>query len=314
MLLPSGPTTPEAVSELATAGARAVIVDGPIPAGSLGVDEPVQVPSSACRAAVAAEVRARWPQGPRRARVGAAAFGDNADLGAVAPFSSTGLAFDGGEGTELAAPGVGLVTSVPGRGEGGSARYGTLSGSSAAAAVVAGAAALLAEARPDLDAAGLRGALVASARRTTGGTEPGIVDPRRPRPQSSSPTRPSPRSGARRQAAGGRRARHPAQRLAARPRRAPPTGGGDRGGRGARRARPRRPPARDVERIAVSIAARVRPAAPGALRGVVRAVVGPRGASSDPVDRGRPRGPARRSPAWRSRAKPSPRVTGSPPC
>ena len=69
------------------------------------------------------------------------------------------------------------MTSVPGRNEGGAARYGTLSGSSAAAAVVAGAAALLAEARPDLDAAGLRGALVATARRGVGGGGPGVVDP-----------------------------------------------------------------------------------------------------------------------------------------
>src|SRR4029078_2615471 len=59
----------------------------------------------------------------------------------------------------------------------GTARYGTLSGSSAAAAVVAGAAALLAEARPDLDAAGLRGALVTSARRDGAGGEPGRVSP-----------------------------------------------------------------------------------------------------------------------------------------
>ncbi len=40
----AGPTSPEIVRELAAAGARAVIVDGPVPAGSLGVDEPVEVP------------------------------------------------------------------------------------------------------------------------------------------------------------------------------------------------------------------------------------------------------------------------------
>jgi hypothetical protein len=66
---------------------------------------------------------------------------------------------------------------VPGRNEGGAARYGTLSGSSAAAAIVAGAAALLAQARPDLDAAGLRSALVATARRGAGTLGPGTVDP-----------------------------------------------------------------------------------------------------------------------------------------
>jgi hypothetical protein len=65
---------------------------------------------------------------------------------------------------------------VPGRSEGGAARYGTISGSSAAAAVVAGAAALLADARPDLDAGALRGALVATARRGVSGAGTGLVD------------------------------------------------------------------------------------------------------------------------------------------
>jgi hypothetical protein len=66
---------------------------------------------------------------------------------------------------------------MPGRNEGGSARYGTISGTSAAAAVVAGAAALLADARPDLDAAGLRAALVATGRRSSGGSAVGLVNP-----------------------------------------------------------------------------------------------------------------------------------------
>ena len=41
---------------------------------------------------------------------------------------STGLALDGSAQPEIGAPGVGLVTSVPGRNKGGSARYGTISG------------------------------------------------------------------------------------------------------------------------------------------------------------------------------------------
>ena len=76
----------------------------------------------------------------------------------------------------MSAAGVGLATSDPGRNEDGAARYGTLSGSSAAAALAAGAAALLAQARPDLDAAGLKQALVATARRS-GGASVGTVDP-----------------------------------------------------------------------------------------------------------------------------------------
>jgi hypothetical protein len=178
VLLPTGPTTPEAVRELAAAGARAVLVDGPIPAGSLGIDEPVEVPIVGVAAGVARQVRLSLAAGvPVELGVGAAAFGSNPELGAVAPFSSSGLSLDGGAGAELAAPGVGLVTAVPGRNEGGAARYGTLSGSSAAAAVVAGSAVLLAQARPDLDAAGLRSALVATARRRAGALGPGTVDP-----------------------------------------------------------------------------------------------------------------------------------------
>jgi hypothetical protein len=45
-----------------------------------------------------------------------------------------------------------------------SARYGTVNGTSGAAALVAGAAALLAQARPDLDAQALKSLIVASAR------------------------------------------------------------------------------------------------------------------------------------------------------
>jgi Subtilase family len=176
-LLPTGPTTPEVVRELAAAGVRAVLVDGPIPAGSLGVDEPVEVPIVGVPSATATEVRAALAAGvPVELAVGAAAYEANPELRAVAPFSSSGLALDGGARPELAAPGVGLVTSVPGRSEGGAARYGTISGSSAAAAVVAGAAALLADARPDLDAGALRGALVATARRGVSGAGAGLVD------------------------------------------------------------------------------------------------------------------------------------------
>jgi hypothetical protein len=108
--------------------------------------------------------------------VGAAAFDANAGRGDAAPFSSEGLAFDGGPKPEVSAAGIGLATADPGRNEDGAARYGTLSGSSAAAALTAGAAALLAQARPDLDAAGLKQALVASSRRG-GGAAAGTVDP-----------------------------------------------------------------------------------------------------------------------------------------
>ena len=119
VLLASGPTTPEVVRELAAAGARAVLVDGPIPAGSLGVDEPVEVPIVGISAAAAGEVRQALADGiPVELGVGAAAFGANPELGAVAPFSSTGLALDGGPRDRGHRPGSGPrhVGSRPQRG------------------------------------------------------------------------------------------------------------------------------------------------------------------------------------------------------
>jgi subtilisin family serine protease len=163
-LLPAGVSSPEAVREAASAGARAILVDGPLPAGALGLETPVEVPILGLSHATARATRARIAA--REAvtvSIGAAELAANVDRGGVAAFSSRGLAFDGGVKPELAAAGVGLATADPGRAEGGAARYGVVSGTSAAAAVVAGAAALLAQARPDLDAAALKAALVVTA-------------------------------------------------------------------------------------------------------------------------------------------------------
>ncbi len=179
-LLPPGPTTPEIVRELAAAGVRVVVVDGSVPAGSLGVDEPIEVPILGLDGPVAARTRAALAADvPVTISVGASSDGPNERRDAVAPFSSQGLPFGGEQKPELSAPGVGLATSEPGFTEGGTARYGSISGSSAAAALVAGSAALLAQVRPDLDAVGLRGALVASAQRhaARAGVAVGSVDP-----------------------------------------------------------------------------------------------------------------------------------------
>ena len=86
--------------------------------------------------------------------VGAGRETPNVDDGRVAPFSSTGLAFDGTVKPDLVAPGVAFPAS------GGL----TVDGSSVAAAVAAGAAALLAQARPSLGADALAGLLVGTAR------------------------------------------------------------------------------------------------------------------------------------------------------
>ncbi len=164
-LLPAGSPTPEAIREAASAGALAVLVDGAVPSGSLDVDDPLQVPVVGLPAGIASEIRARLTDGqPVSVALGAPGERRNAEVSGASAFSSQGLAFDGSAKPELVAPGVVLGTAKPGRGEDGVARYGSVSGSSAAAAVTAGAAALLAEARPDLDADGLRAALVWSAR------------------------------------------------------------------------------------------------------------------------------------------------------
>ena len=59
VLLPRGTSSPEAVREVVAAGARAVLVDGPLPAGSLGTDGPVEVPILGLSATDADAVRLR---------------------------------------------------------------------------------------------------------------------------------------------------------------------------------------------------------------------------------------------------------------
>ncbi len=102
---------------------------------------------------------------PVTVAVGAVQIAENDAGASVAAFSSRGLAFGGGLKPELVAPGVAVPTSEPGRGEDGDVRYGTVSGTSAAAAVAAGAAAVLAQGRPQSDARELVGLLTGSAQR-----------------------------------------------------------------------------------------------------------------------------------------------------
>ena len=179
LLLPRGDVTPDAVSRAASAGASAVLVDGPIPTGALGADAPGSVPVLGVPQHVADAIRIDVSDGrPVELSVGATSIGANPDLGTVAPFSSGGLAFDGTPKPDIAAPGVGLITSDPGVDEDGAPRFAAVSGSSVAAAVVAGAAALLAESRPDLDAAALKAALVQTGalRAAADRAAPGLVD------------------------------------------------------------------------------------------------------------------------------------------
>ncbi len=176
----TGPT--DAAREAVLAGTSAILIDGLVPAGALGLDDRLAVPVVGLPHAVAADVRAALARGAVvSVSLGAPGRRPNARRSRVAPFSSHGLAFGGGVKPEVAAAGVELATADSGRNDDQSARYATISGSSAAAAVAGGAAALLAQARPGLDAAALKGALVGTAVPTGGSPAAaqggGAVDP-----------------------------------------------------------------------------------------------------------------------------------------
>ena len=172
-LVAPGSTPQTAQRDAALAGAAAVIVPGVTPAGALGLDERVEVPVVGVPAEIARAARRALAAGIAvTVSIGVPRSAPNPAAGRIAPFSSRGLAYAGGGKPELVATGIAVATAEPGRNEDGTAHYGTVNGTSAAAAVVAGSAALLAGARPALDARALRGALVgdrARPRRTRSG-------------------------------------------------------------------------------------------------------------------------------------------------
>jgi subtilisin family serine protease len=165
-LLPRGLLSEETVEEATTAGAVAVLVDGRLPAGAFSLDVPQGVPVVGLPDELVKLVRSMLASGiPVTVAVGAVDMVENDAGNSVAAFSSRGLAFAGGLKPDVVAAGVAVPTSEPGRGEEGEVRFGTVSGTSVAAAVAAGAAAVLAEGRPRVDASGLLGLLVGSAQR-----------------------------------------------------------------------------------------------------------------------------------------------------
>jgi subtilisin family serine protease len=157
----------------AAAGASALVLYGAdAPAGALDLDEGAPLPVLAVpREAGAAAAEALAEGRTANVFVGAARRVPNPSFMEVSAFSSGGLAFDGGPKPELVAPGIGLATADVGRNPDGSPRYATATGTSAAAAVTAGAAALLAQARPGLTPSELKGLLVGSATRVQRGDE-----------------------------------------------------------------------------------------------------------------------------------------------
>ncbi|HET7856971.1 MAG TPA: S8 family serine peptidase [Gaiellaceae bacterium] len=149
--------------------AAAAILSGPmLPAGGLGIDEAVDIPVVSIPLEVADRaLDARRARRRVTVAIGAPRTAANPGYARVAAFSSRGLAFDGRVKPDLVAPGVSLLTSDAGRSEDASDRYASVTGSSAAAATVAGAAALLVQARRELDASALKGLLVGTARPIT---------------------------------------------------------------------------------------------------------------------------------------------------
>ncbi|HKS79234.1 MAG TPA: S8 family serine peptidase, partial [Gaiellaceae bacterium] len=163
-LLASGALSEETVGEATTAGAVAVLGDGPIPAGAFSLDVPAGVPVVGLPDGLGQTVEALLAAGiPVTVSIGAVGVAANGEGSSIATFSSRGLGFGGIVKPELVAPGVAVPTSEPGRGPDGEVRYGTVSGTSVAAAVTAGAAAVLAQGHPRATATELDALLVGSA-------------------------------------------------------------------------------------------------------------------------------------------------------
>jgi len=166
-LVPAGSAPAPAAARAAAAGASAVLLYGggaPLPAGGLGLDSSIPVPVVSVPASTARAALRRIAQGESvTVAMASAGSAQNVQRDRVATFSSSGLAFDGRVKPDLVAPGVGLATSDPGADADGAPQFVTVNGSSVSAAIVAGAAALLAQSRPSLGASALHGLLVGTA-------------------------------------------------------------------------------------------------------------------------------------------------------
>jgi subtilisin family serine protease len=165
-LMEATSTVELAVERAARAGASAVLLYGAgPPPGALGAANGLAVPVVTLPRRIGPSLAEAVRRGARVfVTIGPTRVVGNASAGRVAPFSSHGLAFDGKLKPDLIAPGVGLAAAEPGFNDKGVPRFGSVNGSSVAAAIAAGAAAVLAQARPRLDAAQLKALLVASAR------------------------------------------------------------------------------------------------------------------------------------------------------
>ena len=165
-LVPAGDDPGYAAAQAAKAGASSVVLYGDaLPGGGIGLDDGVTVPVVGLPSALGKRLADELAAGRTVAvSIGRTSAETSSTEGGVAPFSSRGLAFDGFVKPDLVAPGVGLLTADPARPR--TARPATRASAARAppSAIVAGSAALLAEARPDLDASALKGLLAGSAR------------------------------------------------------------------------------------------------------------------------------------------------------
>jgi subtilisin family serine protease len=171
-LIPAGSAPAAAAENAARAGATAVLLYGArLPAGGVSLGEDTSVPVVSIPAADAAKLLAGIARGSAAGvSIGVPSAVANDGTATVAPFSSTGLAYDGRVKPDVVTSGVAIATAEPGSAGDGSPRYGTINGSSAAAAATAAAAAVLAQARPSLGAAALRSVLVGTAQALRGET------------------------------------------------------------------------------------------------------------------------------------------------
>ncbi len=161
VLLPAGTNPNDTAAAAAAAGASVVLLAGDgLPAGALGRGQALGIPVLGVPSSLLATARAgaglELSAGPAR-RTGSGPS-------RIPQFSSWGLAYGGHPKPEVAGPGVGVVTVDPGAARNGSSRFVLVDGASAAAAAVAGQAAIVAQARPGLTATELKSVLVGTAR------------------------------------------------------------------------------------------------------------------------------------------------------
>ena len=156
------------------AGASALVLygDGGAPAGAFGLDDRVKLPIAVLPGDQGATAAATLLTGGAMTITFSTTHTDaNPLVGSVPAFSSTGLAFDDTIKPDLVAPGVAVTTSGPG------GRYLAATGTSVAAAQVAGVVALVQQAHPTWTPRTVRGALVGTATAVGGdGDGPAAVE------------------------------------------------------------------------------------------------------------------------------------------